>query len=76
MSRKKRVANLPLLQMMLMFLKFALDPLELVVSQMVRTASRPRVFILIFFLDPKFHELSISVRKGVEAKSYDETVNI
>ena len=59
-----------------MFLKFALDPLELVVSQMVRTASRPRVFILIFFLDPKFHELSISVRKGVEAKSYDETVNI
>jgi len=26
-----------------------------------------------FSSDPKFHEISIAVRKGVEAKSYDET---
>ena len=27
-----------------------------------------------FTLDPKFHEVSLNIRKGIEAKNYDETV--
>ena len=30
--------------------------------------------ILHFTLDPKFHEVSLNIRKGIEAKNYDETV--